>query len=160
MRTSIWVAGLLALGAIACGEKAADTAETDTDFEGDADSDPDTDTDADADTDTDTPGTAAVMMPCEDLAFTVSCRKVESGYPTCSDYFGANTEEMVRPQCEAGGGTFGLDPCDMPDRFGTCVYYTPELSDRCYMTHISGDPAGESFWEGVCPQVGGVWFPN
>lgn len=162
----LWTAPiLLALGLCACGEKDTDTGSTDTDPDTDA---TDTDTDA-ADTDvadtdpadTDAPQGADVMMPCEDLAFTVSCRKVVSGYPVCSDFFGANTEEMVRPQCEdAGGGTLSLDPCDMPERFGTCVYFNADLPDRCYMDHIAGDAAGASFWESTCPQVGGVWHAN
>jgi hypothetical protein len=139
---------------VACGGK-----ETDTGTETDADTDTDSDTDTDTDTDTDA-DPADTMLPCEDLPFTVSCTKVVSGYDVCADYFGANTEALIRPQCEGGGGVLHLEPCDVPDRFGTCVYFNPDAPDYCYMEHIAGDPSGAAFWESTCPAVGGEWVPR
>ena len=90
----------------------------------------------------------------------MSCAKVVSGAQVCADYFGAWTEELVRPQCEISQGTVCLAPCVLPDRFATCVYYAAAAPDYCYMEHIRGDAAAEAFWESTCPAAGGSWQPN
>ena len=83
-----------------------------------------------------------------------------SNTEVCADYFGAWTEALIRPQCESGEGTVSLAPCVLPDRFGTCVYFSPDAPDYCYMEHIRGDADAEAFWESTCPAVGGNWQPN
>jgi hypothetical protein len=142
------------------GDDTATATATPTDTDSPADTDTvlgDTDTDLPLDTGT-VPPPGGLILPCQDLAFTVACYGMSSGFATCSDYFGANSPELIGPQCVSGGGTLSETPCVLPDRVGTCIYYNAGLPDYCYMTHIAGEGA-VAFWESTCPAVGGMWQP-
>lgn len=109
-------------------------------------------------------GTTTQNPPCGDnLPFTVSCNIREPdgfGYRACSDYFGGYAEALVGAQCSGDTVELSDQRCG-PQTFhvGTCVYFSDDLPDFCYMTHVWSETedavaAGREFWRTACS---GTW---
>ncbi len=109
-------------------------------------------------------GVDGVMVPCEELAFAVTCDdpQASQGYYGCSDYFGDITG--VKESCSTDPNVDVREdsPCGAYEfAVGSCVYFTEALSDRCYITHVGAESAdlvavGQAFWEIACA---GTWLP-